>query len=71
MTTDGQLTNGLLIAESYDSVTLRQPEGREQTLSRSSIEEPKSSTKLRMPEGIEKDVSVEQMVDLLAFLKNR
>lgn len=71
VTTDGQLMNGLLIAESSESVTLRQPEGREQTLSRSSIEELKSSTKSLMPEGIEKDVSVEQMADLLAFLKNR
>ena len=71
VTTDGQLMNGLLIAESSDSVTLRQPEGREQTLTRSSIEELKSSTKSLMPEGIEKDVNVEQMADLLAFLKNR
>lgn len=47
VTTDGQLTNGHLIAESYDSVTLPRPE------------------------GIEKNVSIEQMVDLLAFLKNR
>lgn len=71
VTTDGQLMNGLLIAESSESVTLRQPEGREQTLPRSSIEELKSSTKSLMPEGIEKDVSVEQMADLLAFLKSR
>jgi putative heme-binding domain-containing protein len=71
VTMDGQLMNGLLIAESSESVTLRQPVGREQALSRSSIEELKSSTKSLMPEGIEKDVSIEQMADLLAFLKNR
>ncbi|MFN9717897.1 MAG: c-type cytochrome, partial [Planctomycetota bacterium] len=69
-TTDGQLMTGILIAESTESVVLRQPEGREQTVSRASIEELRSSQKSLMPEGIEKDVTVEQMADLLEFLKN-
>lgn len=69
VTTDGRLFNGLMIAESSDSVTLRQPEGREQTLLRSDIEELKSTNKSLMPEGIERDVTVEQMADVLEFLK--
>jgi putative heme-binding domain-containing protein len=71
ITTDGRLFNGLMIAESTDAVTLRQPEGREQTILRSDIEELKSSSKSLMPEGIERDVTVEQMADLLEFLKAR
>lgn len=71
VTTDGRLFNGLMIAESTDSVTLRQPEGREQIIPRTDIEELKTTNKSLMPEGIERDVSVEQMADLLAFLKEQ
>jgi putative heme-binding domain-containing protein len=71
VTSDGRLFNGLMIAESTDSVTLRQPEGREQTIARSDIEDLKATNKSLMPEGIERDVTVEQMADVLAFLKSR
>ena len=69
VTTDGRTFNGLLKAESADSITLRQPEGREETIIRSDIEDLKSTSKSLMPEGIERDVTVEQMADVLAFLK--
>ncbi len=71
VTTDGRLFNGLMIAESTDSVTLRQPEGREQVIARSEIEDLKTTNKSLMPEGIERDVTVEQMADVLEFLKGR
>ncbi|MEI7701733.1 MAG: PVC-type heme-binding CxxCH protein [Planctomycetia bacterium] len=70
VTNDGRLLNGLLLAETADSVTLRQPEGREQSLPRADIEELRATSKSLMPEGIERDVSVEQMADILAFLKS-
>jgi putative membrane-bound dehydrogenase-like protein len=69
VTTDGRTFNGLLKAESTDSITLRQPEGREETIIRSDIEDLKTTNKSLMPEGIERDVTVEQMADVLAFLK--
>lgn len=69
VTKDGQLLNGLLIAETAESLTLRQPEGREVSLLRSDVEEFKSTSKSLMPEGIERDVTVEQMADVLEFLK--
>ncbi len=71
VTTDGRLFNGLMIAESMHSVTLRQPEGREQTILRTEIEDLKTTNKSLMPEGVERDVTVEQMADLLEFLKER
>ena len=71
VTVDGRLFNGLLIAESMDSVTLRQPEGREQIILRTDIEELKTTNKSLMPEGVERDVTVEQMADVLEFLKGR
>ena len=71
VTVEGLLYNGLMIAESADSVTLRQPEGREQIILRTDIEELKTTSKSLMPEGVERDVSVEQMADVLEFLKGR
>jgi putative heme-binding domain-containing protein len=71
VTTDGRILNGLLAAENTESVTLRQPEGREITVARSEIDELRATSKSLMPEGIERDVTVEQMADILAFLKNR
>ena len=68
-TTDGRLFNGLLIAESSESITIRQPEGREQIIPRTDIDEFKLSGKSLMPEGIEREVTVDQMADVLAFLK--
>ncbi len=71
VTAEGLLYNGLMIAESADSVTLRQPEGREQIILRTDIEELKTTSKSLMPEGVERDVSVGQMADVLEFLKGR
>jgi putative membrane-bound dehydrogenase-like protein len=71
VTTDGRILNGLLAAENAESITLRQPEGREVTVSRIEIEELRTTNKSLMPEGIERDVTVEQMADILAFLKTR
>jgi len=69
VTKDGRLLNGLLVSETPQTVTLNQPEGRQITVERSEIEELRSSNKSLMPEGIEKDVSIQQMADLIAFLK--
>ena len=71
LTTDGQTFAGVLAQESANSVTLRGAEGREQTLLRSAIEELQSTGKSLMPEGLEKDLTVEQMRNLLAYLGSR
>ncbi|MFZ9092295.1 MAG: hypothetical protein ACO3FE_19650, partial [Planctomycetaceae bacterium] len=70
VTTEGQLLNGLLVAENNTDITLRQPEGRQQTIARDRIEEMRATGKSLMPEGIEKDVTVQQMADILAFLRS-
>ncbi|MDG1897179.1 MAG: c-type cytochrome [Fuerstiella sp.] len=71
VTTDGRTYNGLLVIDSGAQVVLRQPEGKEQTIARTDIEEMQTTNKSLMPEGVEKDVSVQQMADLLEFLKAR
>ncbi|MEO2028540.1 MAG: PVC-type heme-binding CxxCH protein [Fuerstiella sp.] len=71
VTTDGRTFNGLLVSDVGVQVVLRQPEGKEQTIARADIEEMQATNKSLMPEGVEKDVSVQQMADLLEFLKAR
>ncbi len=71
VTTDGRTFNGLLVSDTEQQIVLRQPEGKEQTIVRADIEELQATSKSLMPEGVEKDVTVQQMADLLEFLKAR
>lgn len=68
-TRDGRVVSGLLASESPDALTLRQAEGRDETLRRDEIEALQATGRSLMPEGVENDVSPEQMADLLTFLK--
>ena len=65
---DGRTVVGLLSSESSASITLKLPNGVEETLQRSEIEQFRSSGRSLMPEGVEKDVTPAQMADLLEFL---
>jgi putative heme-binding domain-containing protein len=68
-TADMRTLVGFLSNESATSITLVSADGKEHTILRSDIEELTSSAKSVMPEGLEKDVSIDQMADLLAFLR--
>ena len=70
LTVDGIVFTGMLISESADAIVLRQPEGKERTIAHNDIEELRASSKSVMPEGIEQDISVQQMADLLEYLKS-
>jgi putative heme-binding domain-containing protein len=71
VTIDGRVFNGLMVSETAETVTLRQPEAKEVTIARNEIDELRASGKSVMPEGVEKDVTVQQMADLLEYLKSR
>lgn len=71
VTTDGRTFNGLMVSETPEAVVLRQAEGKQQIIPRNDIEILKASGRSLMPEGVEKDVTVQQMADLLEFLKAR
>ena len=70
-TVDGRTFSGLLASETVESIVLKMAEGRLKIIGRSEIEEVRSSGVSLMPEGIEKDVTVQNMADLLEYLKNR
>jgi putative membrane-bound dehydrogenase-like protein len=69
-TKDGRQRVGFLSAETATSITLVSTDGQEHTILRTDLESLTGSGKSVMPEGLEKDVSIDQMADLLAFLRS-
>lgn len=70
ITKEGKVYTGILATETTSSVTLRQPENKTVRLSRDEIEELRSNGVSLMPVGLEKNINVQQMADLIAFIKN-
>src|SRR5207253_1298931 len=70
-TKGGLVLNGLLASESRTAIELFDAEGKKHTLLRSDIEELTASTKSLMPDGFEKQVSRQELTDLLEFLTKR
>jgi putative heme-binding domain-containing protein len=70
VTRSGKSATGLIAAETAASITLRRAENQTEVILRQDIEEIRSSGQSLMPEGVEKVITVAQMADLLAFLKN-
>jgi putative heme-binding domain-containing protein len=69
-TNDGKILTGLLTAESASSITLVRAEGQKDVVLRKDIDEIASTGISLMPEGLEKAINVQEMADLLGFLKN-
>ena len=61
--------NGLIVSETSEAVVMKMAEGKQQTIGRAEIDLIQVSDVSLMPEGIEKDITPEQMADLLEFLK--
>jgi len=69
-TKSGKSLTGLIAAETAASITLRRAEAQTDVILRQDIEEIQSTGVSLMPEGLEKSITVNEMADLLAFLKN-
>jgi putative membrane-bound dehydrogenase-like protein len=65
----GQIVSGILVEETSTTLKLRRAEGAEETLLRSEIEEVRSTGKSLMTEGLEQNINIEDMADLIAFLR--
>ncbi|MBM4002862.1 MAG: c-type cytochrome [Planctomycetes bacterium] len=70
VTHDGQSLTGVLTTETASSITLKQAEGKTTVLLRSEIETLRSTGVSLMPEGLEKNIPIQDMADLVAFIKN-
>ena len=68
VTRDGVTRTGLLGSESAGSITLVAQEGKQQTILRSDLEEIRGTGVSLMPVGLEKDLSKQNLADLIAYL---
>ena len=71
VTESGRVFDGLIASETAEAVVLRMAEGKQQTIGRGEINEVRASNVSLMPEGVEKDISLQDMANLLEFLKAR
>ena len=70
ITTQGKTITGIIAAETASSITLKQAENKRVSVLRQDIEEVISNGISLMPEGLEKDITLQQMADLISFIKN-
>ena len=68
ITTEGQSLTGMITEETPTNLTIRQPDGTPVTVARIDIEEIASTGQSYMPEGLEKQLDLQAMADLLAYL---
>lgn len=67
---NGKVLTGLIGAETASNLTLKRAENQTDVILRPDIEEVRSTGVSLMPEGLEKTIPIEEMADLLSFLKN-
>lgn len=70
VTLNGQVASGIIAAESAASLTLRRAEAKEDVVLRDQLDELLSNGVSLMPEGLEKDLSPQQIADVIAFIKS-
>ena len=68
-TLDGRSLTGVVVAETSAAITLRRSDGAEDTVRRADLDSLRSSGLSLMPEGLEKNVTKQDVADLLAYLR--
>ncbi len=71
VTADGKILSGLLASESKTAIEIFDAEGKKKVVLREDVDELVASTKSLMPEGFEKQVTRQEISDLLEFLTQR
>ena len=70
VTKDGRSHTGIISSETATSVTLKQPDNKVVGVLRSDIDEMRSTGLSLMPVGMEKNITPEEMNDLIHYIKN-
>ena len=65
---DGRVLSGLKISETADTLVLADNQGKKHSLRKADIEESQAHSGSIMPDGLEKTLTVDEFVDLIAFL---
>lgn len=69
VTSAGKTVSGMLLSETGNSVTLVSTDGKEHVLLRQDLDQLISSQRSLMPEGLEKDLSHQDIADVIAFVQ--
>jgi putative heme-binding domain-containing protein len=69
VTTAGRSVAGMLTTETATGLTFLAAEGKTETLLRAEIEELRSTGKSLMPEGLEKELSQQDLADVIEFVR--
>ncbi len=69
-TEEGKVFTGVIAAESANSITLRRAEGKEDVILRTNIEQLVANGISLMPEGLEKDLSRQDLANVIVFIKS-
>ena len=64
----GGMSEGVVGSQTPTSITLRQEEGKEIVIPRSDIKRMYASNLSAMPADLDRQISVQQMADLLSFI---
>jgi putative heme-binding domain-containing protein len=70
ITGEGRILNGIITAETVNSITLLRAESKRDVVLRSNIDELLSTGLSLMPEGLEKELNRQQLADVIAFIKS-
>ncbi len=68
-TDSGRVLSGMLATETATHITLLAAEAKTESVLRNEIEELKSTGKSLMPEGLEKDLTHQDLADLIQFVR--
>ena len=71
VTNDGRSFNGMLLNETGNSLTLLGTDGKEQVVGRSDLDELVCSNRSLMPEGLEKDMSAQDLTNVISFVQSQ
>lgn len=69
-TTSGRIVTGMITAETANSLTIRRSDNTDETVLRIDIDDLRSTGLSFMPEGLEKQIDLQGMADLLAYLNS-
>ncbi|MBV9123435.1 MAG: HEAT repeat domain-containing protein [Planctomycetes bacterium] len=70
ITQDGKVATGILAAETATSITLRRENGQQDVILRRDLDEMAASSRSLMPDGLEKEISPQDLANLLGYLRS-
>ncbi len=70
VTDDGRIVTGMITTETANSITMRRSDGTTAIVLRINIDELRSTGLSFMPEGMEKQLDIQAMADVLAYLNS-